>query len=118
MVCKLKKSLYGLRQSPRAWYDCIHAFFVKKGLVRSHADHSLHVVQSRTYIVIVIIYVDDLFILASNMTKLIEFKAKLEREFHMSDFGELHFFWGCKLRGIELPALSPCTKRATLWEYE
>ena len=44
MVCKLKKSLYGLKQSPRAWYECIHAFFVKEGLVRSHADHSLYVV--------------------------------------------------------------------------
>ena len=73
MVCKLKKSLYGLKQSPRAWYECIHAFFVKEGLVRSHADHSLYVVQSSTHIVIVIIYVDDLIILASNMTKLMEF---------------------------------------------
>ena len=44
MVCKLKKSLYGLRQSLRAWYECIHAFFVKEGLVRSHVDHSLYVV--------------------------------------------------------------------------
>ena len=78
MVCKLKKSLYGLKQSPRAWYECIHAFFVKEGLVRSHADHSLYVVQSSTPIVIVIIYVDDFIILASDMTKLMEFKAKLE----------------------------------------
>ena len=91
MVCKLKKSLYGLKPSPRAWYECIHAFFVKEGLVRSHANHSLYVVQSSTHIVIVIIYVDDLIILASNMTKLMQFKAKLEKEFDMSDLGKLHF---------------------------
>ena len=97
MVCKLKKSLYGLKQSPRAWYECIHAFFVKEGLVRSHADHSLYVVQSSTHIVIVIIYVDDLIILASDMTKLMEFKAKLEKEFDMSDLGELHFFLGVQI---------------------
>ena len=85
MVCKLKKSLYGLKQSSRAWYECIHAFFVKEGLVRNHVDHSLYVVQSSSYIVNVIIYVNDLIILASDMTKLMEFKAKLEKEFDMSD---------------------------------
>ena len=46
MVCKLKKSFYGMKQSPRAWYECIHAFFIKEGLVRSHKDHSFYVVQS------------------------------------------------------------------------
>ena len=97
MVCKLKKSLYGLKQSPRAWYEYIHAFFVKEGLIRSHVDHSLYVVQSSTHIVIVIIYVDDLIILASDMTKLMEFKAKLEKEFDMSDLGELHFFLGVQI---------------------
>ena len=97
MVCKLKKSLYGLKQFPRAWYECINAFFVKEGLVRSHADHSLYVVQSSTHIVIVIIYVDDLIILASDMTKLMEFKAKLEKEFDMCDLRELHFFLGVQI---------------------
>ena len=96
MVCKLKKSLYCLKQSPRAGYECIHAFFVKEGLVRSHANHSLYVVQSSTHIVIVIIYVDDLIILASDITKLMEFKAKLE-EFDMSDLRELHFFLGVQI---------------------
>ena len=70
--------------------------------------------QSNTHIVIVIIYVDDLIILASNMTKLMKFKAKLEKEFDMSDLEELHFFLGCKLRRIGLPTSSLCTKRATL----
>ena len=60
-------------------------------------DHSLYVVQSSTHIVIVIIYVDDLIILASDMTKLMEFKAKLEKEFDMSDLGELHFFLGVQI---------------------
>ena len=87
MICKLKKSPYGLKQSPRVSYECIHAFFVKEGLVKSQADHSLCVVQSSTYIVIIIIYVDDLIILASDMTKFMKCKAKLETEFDMSDLG-------------------------------
>jgi hypothetical protein len=91
-ICKLKKSLYGLKQSPKAWYERIHALFTREGFKRSHADHSLYVMQSNGHIMLVIIYVDDLIILASDMAKMKEFKAKLEEEFDMSDLGDLHFF--------------------------
>jgi hypothetical protein len=43
LVCKLKKSLYGLKQSPRAWYQCIDMFFTHEGFSRSQVDHSLYV---------------------------------------------------------------------------
>ena len=43
LVCKLKKSLYGLKQSPRAWYQRIDSFFTKEGFTRSEADHSLYI---------------------------------------------------------------------------
>ena len=94
LVCKLRKTLYGLKQSGRAWYECIHVFFVNRGFTRSHADHSLYILQTYQYIVIVIIYVDDLIILASDVDMINELKASLEREFEMSDLGELHFFLG------------------------
>ena len=66
LVCKLKKSLYGLKQSPRAWYQRIDLFFTQERFSRSHADHSLYVKQSKEFLLIVIIYVDDLIILASD----------------------------------------------------
>ena len=46
LVCKLKKSLYGLKQSPRAWYQRIDHFFTKEGFTRSEADHSLYIKQT------------------------------------------------------------------------
>ena len=60
----------------------------------SHADHSLYVLQTPDYIVIVIIYVDDLIILASNVDTINDLKSNLEREFEMSDLGKLHYFLG------------------------
>ena len=92
LVCKLKKSLYGLKQSPRAWYEKIHHFFAKEGFNRSHADHSLYIKQTSTYLLIVLIYVDDLILLSSDMSVMQGLKQRLEGEFDMSDLGELHFF--------------------------
>ena len=57
-------------------------------------DHSCYVLQIYDYIVIVIIYVDDLIILASNVDTINELKSSLEREFKMRDLSELHFFIG------------------------
>ena len=97
LVCKLKKSLYRLKQSPRAWYEHIDTFFVNEGFTRSHADHSLYIMQTSHYIVIVIIYVDDLIMMASDMEVLKEVKSRLEEEYNMSDLGELHFFFGVQI---------------------
>ena len=93
-VCKLKKLLYGLQQSGIAWYKCIHIFNVNKGFPKSHSDHSLYILQSCHYIVIVIIYINNLIILASNVDMINELKYSLERKFEISDLGELHFFLG------------------------
>ena len=57
----------------------------------SHANHSLYILQIRQYIVIVI-YVDDLIILATNVDMLNELKSSFEYKFRMSDIGEFHFF--------------------------
>src|SRR5579875_989961 len=94
LVCKLKKSLYGLKQSPRAWYQRIDLFFNQEGFSRGHADHTLYVKQTSEFLMIVIIYVDDLIILASDNTVLGWLKSKLEMEFEMSDLGPLEFCLG------------------------
>ena len=69
-ICKLRKTFDGMKQSGRAWYVCIHVSFMNKGFTVSHADYTLHILQTCKYIVIVIIYVDDLVILSSNVDKI------------------------------------------------
>jgi hypothetical protein len=70
LICKLKKSLYGLKQSPRARYQRIYSFFVKEEFVRSEADHSLYVLQAKDFLLVVILYVDDFIILSNTKAKL------------------------------------------------
>jgi hypothetical protein len=91
LVCELKKSLYGLKQSPRAWYQCIDMFFTHEDFSRNQADHSLYIKQTSEYLLIVIIYVDDLIILTSNVSILKWLKSRLENEFEMSDLRKLHY---------------------------
>ena len=62
--------------------------------MRSDADHSLYSKQESAFLLVVIVYVDDLIILASDTTKMEDLKAKLEAEYDMSDLGELHYCLG------------------------
>ena len=92
LVCKLKKLLYGLKQSGREWYKCTNIFFVNKGFTRSHANHLLFVLQSCHYIVIVLKYIYDLIVLAINSNMINELKFSLKCKFEMSDLSKFHFF--------------------------
>jgi transposase InsO family protein len=98
LKCKLKKAIYGLRQSGRAWYMDVDALFAREGYKRSHADHSLYIKQTSASLVIVIVYVDDLIIMTNTMTIMEEVKAMLKREYDMSDLGELHYCLGVEFQ--------------------
>jgi hypothetical protein len=69
-------------------------FFTHEDFSRSQADHSFYVKQMSEYLLIMIIYVDDLIILISNVSILKWLKSRLEDEFEMSDLGELHYCLG------------------------
>jgi hypothetical protein len=93
----LRKTIYGLRQSGREWYMDITSFFTREGFYRSHADYSLYIKQTSSYLLIVIIYVDDLIMLSSDKDVMQGLKHKLQEEFDIKDLGELHFFLGVQM---------------------
>jgi hypothetical protein len=61
-VCKLKKALYGLKQAPRAWYGRIDNFLQSLGFSKSIADPNLYIKIVQNHLVILVLYVDDLFL--------------------------------------------------------
>jgi hypothetical protein len=97
-------------------------FFTHEGFSRSQADHLLYVKQTGEYLLIVIIYGDDLIILTSNVNILKRLKSRLEDEFEMSDLGVGAISWNCKRQPTialstteaEYMATSQCTKEA-IW---
>ena len=52
LVCRLIKTIYGLKQSPRAWYGKIHQFFIANEFIRSEEDYSLYIHETQSLIIL------------------------------------------------------------------
>ena len=95
-VCKLKKALYGLKQAPRAWYGRIDAFLMSLEFTKSKANSNLYYKVEGDELMILLLYVDDLFIIGEE--KIInECKKKLTAEFEMKELGMMHYFLGLEV---------------------
>ncbi|KAL2944143.1 Retrovirus-related Pol polyprotein from transposon RE2 [Bienertia sinuspersici] len=97
LVCKLNKSLYGIKQAPRNWFSKLSTALISHRFHQSKSDHTLFLKNKGSTIVIVLMYVDD-WILAGNSTKELEdTKHFLSSSFHMKDLGELRYFLGIEV---------------------
>ena len=67
LVCKLKKSLYGLKQSPRMWYQKFDTYILGLGFVRSKADHCVYSKQVGDHFINIVMYVDDMLLETTKM---------------------------------------------------
>jgi hypothetical protein len=72
----LKKALYGLKQAPRAWYGRIDNFLTSLGFTKSKADSNLYFKVMNDEPIILLLYVDDLFLTGEEKITT-EFKKKL-----------------------------------------
>lgn len=94
LVYKLEKSLYGLKQSGRNWNRILHDCLTENGFTQNPADNCVYARESKDGKVIIIIWVDDLIIAASNEERLREVKEMLAEKFKMKDLGRLKHFLG------------------------
>jgi hypothetical protein len=81
-VCRLKKALYGLKQAPRTWYGRIDNFLKSLDFIKSKADSNLYYKIENDDQVILLLYVEDMF-LTGNENLIIDCKKKLASEFEM-----------------------------------
>ncbi|KAJ3698018.1 hypothetical protein LUZ61_001723 [Rhynchospora tenuis] len=96
-VCRLKKSLYGLRQAPRMWFSKLAAALEGYGFAQSRADYSLFVYNKGDVCLTVLVYVDDLVVTGNNNEAINKFKEYLCINFHMKDLGQLKYFLGIEI---------------------
>lgn len=113
LVCRLDKSLYGLKQASKAWNDRFHGFIVERlGFTRSANDQCLYLKQIGKETVILVIYVDDVVLAGSTLRAVEAVKRCLATEFQMTDGGEIRCFLGmCIDRDVEGKVLKISQRR-------
>ena len=87
-VCKLNRSLYGLKQSPRQWNRIFDKFMAHIGFIRSQFDHCVYFrFRPESSFIILLLYVDDILISSNNVEDVMKVKVELNNEFDMKDLG-------------------------------
>jgi len=99
-VCKLQRSLYGLKQSPRCWNKRFVDYMLCLGFVMSDADPCLFVRQNNGHKLIVALYVDDGIVAATHAEDSCEFLRKLKAEFKIT-LGPVSCFLGIEVKQLE-----------------
>jgi hypothetical protein len=95
-VCRLKKALYGLKHAPRDWYARIDGHLMSLDFSKSVVDPNLYCKTVNGEALILVLYVDDLF-LTGTESLIIECKYALAFEFEMKDPGMMHYFLGLEV---------------------
>ncbi|KAL6332726.1 hypothetical protein AAG906_014631 [Vitis piasezkii] len=96
-VCKLKKSLYGLKQSPRAWFGRFTKSMRAFGYRQSNSDHTLFLKKQHGKITTLIVYMDDMIVTGNDPKKRKALQNYLSREFEMKYLGPLKYFLGIEV---------------------
>lgn len=97
LVCKLIKSLYGLRQASRQWNTKLAAFLIDFGFTQSLADYSLFTYKKDSLFTVAVVYVDDILLTGDNISIINDLKAALHDEFSIKDLGEAKYYLGLEV---------------------
>ncbi|XP_073105203.1 uncharacterized protein [Elaeis guineensis] len=79
-VCQLRRSLYGLKQSSRAWFNRFQRAIIQMGYKQSNADHTLFFRHNKDKIAVLIVYVDDIVVTGDDFEEIAHLKAQLSQK--------------------------------------
>jgi hypothetical protein len=100
-VYKLSKALYGIKQAPRAWYECLRYFLITNGFKVGKVDHTLFTKTVAKDLFVCQIYVDDIIFGSTNKSTSEEFSRIMIQKFEMSMMGELKYFLGFQIKQLQ-----------------
>lgn len=97
-VCKLKRALYGLKQSPRAWFGRFARAMIGMGYRQSQGDHTLFIKHSSSGgVTALLVYVDDIIVTGNEEKEKQHLSQCLAKEFEIKALGRLKYFLGIEV---------------------
>jgi hypothetical protein len=96
-VCRLNKSIYGLKQASRNWFAKLSSALQDAGFTPSKADYSLFTCKRGDSFTVILVYVDDIIIAGNDSSAITHFKRFLQDRFHIKDLGQLKYFLGIEV---------------------
>ena len=111
-ICKLQKSIYGLKQASRSWNIRFDEVVKGFGFIKNEEEACVYKKKSGSYVAFLILYVDDILLIGNNIPMLESIKTSLKNSFSMKDLGEATYILGIKIyrdRSRRLTGLSQDT---------
>jgi hypothetical protein len=96
-IWKLLKTLYGLKQGAKNWYDALCKALADMGFQRAEADHGIFFNRIGADIIVLAVHVDDCMLLGSSQKLMDEFKIQMNKTYKISDLGAIHWLLGIKV---------------------
>jgi hypothetical protein len=113
-VCKLKKSIYGLKQSPRQWYNRFDSFMISNAFKRSQYDSCVYIKFVNGSPIYLLLYIDDMLIAAKSKKEFAILKAHLSSEFEIKDLEAARKILGMEIGRDRKPGLLFLIQRSQL----
>ncbi|KAG7546386.1 Integrase catalytic core [Arabidopsis suecica] len=112
-VCRLKKSIYGLKQASRQWFLKFSECLLKMGFIKGHGDHTLFVRCSGSDFLAILVYVDDIVIASTTEGAATQLTDALKASFKLRDLGPLKYFLGLEIARTS-EGISICQRKYAL----
>ncbi|KAK1618809.1 hypothetical protein QYE76_024326, partial [Lolium multiflorum] len=96
-VCKLQRSIYGLKQASRSWNRRFDKVIKDFGFIQCHGEACIYKKVSGSSVAFLILYVDDILLIGNDIELLSSVKGYLNNSFSMKDLGEASYILGIKI---------------------
>jgi hypothetical protein len=113
LVCKLQRSLYGLKQASRQWNAKLTETLISSGFIQSKADYSLFTKKTSRGFTAILVYVDDLVLGGTDIEEINQLKSMLDQKFSIKDLGQLKYFLGFDVARTKA-GIALCQRKYTL----